>query len=316
MSAFERTSNPSGPGSVAAAPDLPPGFTDTFTSRFVDAGDIRIHAVVGGDGPPLLLVHGWPESWYYWRFVMPALARDFAVVAVDQRGMGLSDKPGDGYDAATQAGDMVRVMEALGHKRFAVAGVDTGMVISYALAADHPDRVERLAVGEAPLIGIAPSPPLFLPSPANDRLWHLMFNQLSGLNEQLIKGREEIFFRFELTVSAAKKPSEDAIRYYVDGFASSPEALSGSFGFYRAIPASIAQNQERKNRRLTIPVLAMGGERSSMEGVGAAMKLVADNVETRVIPGSGHFIAEEAPEGVLAALTPFLAPYRSLVASQ
>ena len=89
-------STPEGPGSVSGAPNLPAGFADTFTSRFVDTGELRQHAVVGGDGPPLLLVHGWPENWYAWRLLMPALARDFEVIAVDQRGMGLTDKPQDG----------------------------------------------------------------------------------------------------------------------------------------------------------------------------------------------------------------------------
>jgi alpha/beta hydrolase fold len=143
-------------GSVARAPNLPPGFTDTFTDRFVDAGGLRQHAVVGGDGPPLLLVHGWPQTWYAWRLLMPTLAQDFQVVAVDQRGIGLSDKPEDGYDTATLAGDLAALMDALGHQRFALVGFDTGLLISYALAADHPDRVERLVVGEAPLPGISP----------------------------------------------------------------------------------------------------------------------------------------------------------------
>ena len=80
---------PEGPGSVSGAPNLPGGFTGTFTSRSIDTGDVRLHAVTGGDGPPLLLIHGWPGSWYYWRLVMPALARDFAVVAPDQPGIGL-----------------------------------------------------------------------------------------------------------------------------------------------------------------------------------------------------------------------------------
>ncbi|MGY4766805.1 alpha/beta fold hydrolase [Kribbella sp. CWNU-51] len=128
----------------------------TFTSRYVDAGDVRLHAVVGGDGPPLLLVHGWPETWYAWRLLMPALARDFQVVAVDQRGIGLSDKPEDGYDTATLANDMVAAMDALGHERFAVVGCDTGLLIAYAVAADHPDRVDHLVVGEAPIPGVSP----------------------------------------------------------------------------------------------------------------------------------------------------------------
>jgi pimeloyl-ACP methyl ester carboxylesterase len=146
--------------SVAGAPDLPVGFTDMFSSRFVDAGDVRLHAVVGGEGPALLLVHGWPETWYAWRLVMPALARDFTVVAVDQRGIGLSDKPEGGYDTGTGAQDLVAVMDALGHDRFGVVGVDTGMPIAYAVAADYPERVARLVVGEAPLPGVSPSPPL------------------------------------------------------------------------------------------------------------------------------------------------------------
>ena len=108
-----------GPGSVSQAPNLADGFTDTFTSRYVDAGALRLHAVIGGDGPPLLLVHGWPETWYAWRLMMPALAENFEVIAVDQRGMGLSDKPRDGYDTATLADDLVALMDALGHQRFA-----------------------------------------------------------------------------------------------------------------------------------------------------------------------------------------------------
>ena len=127
-----------GPGSVSQAPHLPRGFTDTFTSRYVKSGDVRLHAVIGGDGPPLLLIHGWPESWYSWRLVMPALARDFQVIAVDQRGIGLSDKPEGGYDTRTLANDLVGLMDALGHEQFAVVGVDTGMMIGYALAADRP----------------------------------------------------------------------------------------------------------------------------------------------------------------------------------
>ena len=168
------TSIPEGPGSVTGAPDLPPGFTETFTSRYVDTGEVQLHIVTGGDGPPLVLVHGWPESWFAWRRVMPALARRFSVVAVDQRGMGLSDKPAGGYDTRTLANDLAGLMDALGHERFAVVGHDTGFAVSYALAADHPGRVARAALLEIPgSPGAAPSPPVFVPGFINDRLWHL-----------------------------------------------------------------------------------------------------------------------------------------------
>ena len=115
-----------------------------------DANGIRQHVVIGGDGPPLLLVHGWPENWYAWRLVMPELAKDYTVIAVDQRGIGLTEKTADGYDAATLADDLAALMTKLGHERFAVVGHDTGDVVCYALAADHRDRVERLAVAEIP----------------------------------------------------------------------------------------------------------------------------------------------------------------------
>jgi len=231
-----------GPGSASDAPNLPAGFTDTFSSRFVDTGDVRLHAVIGGDGPPLLLIHGWPGSWYYWRLVMPALARGFQVMAVDQRGIGLSDKPEDGYDAGTLANDLVGLMDALGHERFAVVGVDTGMLIGYALAADHPDRVVRVALGEAPLPGITPPTPLVLPDAIVDRLWHIPFNQLKETNEKLVRGREDIFFGAEFAASAGtNKLPDDAVRYYVEGLASSPEACT-------AASSSIARSARRRRR--------------------------------------------------------------------
>ena len=298
--------------SIVEAPNLPQGFADTFTSRLVDTGELRLHAVVGGEGPPLLLIHGWPQTWYAWRMVMPPLAQDFEVIAADQRGIGQSDKPRGGYDVGTLANDFVALMDQLGHQRFAVYGTDVGMPIAYALAADHPDRVARLVVSEAPLPGISPSPPLFLPPPLNARLWHLAFNQLPAeVNEALVRGREEIFFGAEFTASAgSKKLPDETVKYYIDMLAADPEALRGSFEFYRAIPATSEQNASRKNRRLTMPVLAVGGEESGMEGVEATMKLVADDVHGVVLPGAAHWVAEQAPEELVSALTEFLAPYR------
>ena len=235
---------PRGAGSVSGAPYLPAGFRDTFTSRYVDANGLRMHAVIGGEGPPLLLVHGWPQTWYQWRLVMPALARDFTVIAVDQRGIGLTDKPQTGYDAGSEANDMVALMEALGHRRFAMIGFDTGMPIAYALAADHPERLERMVVGEAVIAGVTPSPPLLVPGPLNKRLWHIAFNRLDAdVNEALVRGREHIYFGAEYAASAGTPLPDEVVKYYVDRLASSPDALRGSFGSYRAIDTSIAQNE-------------------------------------------------------------------------
>ena len=303
------SATPEGPGSVSGAPQLPDGFTGTFTSRYIDTGDLRQHAVTGGDGPPLLLVHGWPQTWYAWRLVMPALARDFHVVAADQRGCGLSGKPPDGYDTGTLAGDLVALMDALGHRRFAVAGHDTGMWIGYALAADHPDRVDRLAVAEAAMPGVSATPPLFGSAQANDRLWHFAFNRLAEVNDQLVAGREDIYFGVQFAKAAKTLPGY-AVRHYIDTLASDPDALHGSFAAYRALDATIAQNQQRTTRPLAIPVLGIGGAHSLAGQVADTMKLTAGHVQTLVIPGSGHYCLEEAPDEIVAALTAFLAPYR------
>jgi pimeloyl-ACP methyl ester carboxylesterase len=302
---------PQGPGSASEAPHLPNGFRNIFTSRYVKANGIRLHAVTGGEGPPLLLVHGWPQTWYQWRLVMPALARDFTVVAVDQRGIGLSDKPQSGYDAGSQANDMVALMDALGHKRFAMVGFDTGMPIAYALAADHPEKLDRLVVGEAVITGVTPSPPLLVPGPLNKRLWHIAFNRLGPeVNEALVRGREDVYFSAECAGSAGTPLPDHIVKYYIDRLRSGRDALGGSFGSYRAIDASIAQNEQRKKKRLTLPVLAIGGAKGLGEGTANTMKLVADNVQSVIIPDSGHWVAEEKPDELLSALAPFLVPYR------
>ena len=304
-------STPEGPGSVSGAPNLPEGFTDTFSSRFIDADGLRQHAVIGGEGPPLLLVHGWPQNWYAWRLVMPALARDFEVIAPDQRGIGLSDKPRDAkYDPGTIANDLVALMDVLGHERFAVVGTDTGLPIGYALAADHPDRVERVALAEVPgPPGTVPSPPFFCPEPLNNGLWHIAVNRLDEVNEQLVKGREDIYFGYEFAIQAGKnKLPSDLIDYYV-GLLTNPDSLHGTFAFYREWDTMMVQNEQRKNQPLTMPVLAISGADSWGDAVGDALKSLANDVQSAVIPGAGHWFAEQAPEETVAALTAFLAPY-------
>ncbi len=197
-------------------------------------------------------------------------------------------------------------MDALGHRRFAVAGHDTGMWIGYALAADHPGRVDRLAVAETPLPGVSPSPPLFASAHLNNALWHFAFNRLAEVNDQLVTGREEIYFGWQFAAKAARPLPEYAVRHYI-GTLADPGALHASFAIYRALDTTIAQNQQRKQRRLALPVLGIGGGHSLGEKVADTMKLAADDVQALVIPGCGHHPPEEAPEETLAALTAFLA---------
>ena len=307
----QETTDPAGRGAAHNAPVLPADFSETFRSRWVQVDDLRLHAVVGGDGPPLLLLAGWPQTWYAWRELMPALARDFSVVAPDPRGVGLSDKPADGYDTGTLATDMVELMSALGHDRFAMVGHDVGMWTGYALAADHPQRVERLAVAEAVIPGLAPSPPLFAPQEAVDRLWHFGFNRLGSLNEELVAGRERLFFGHQFATKAARPLPEHAVDLYVEALASDRDALRASFEFYRAIDTTIEQNTRRKKRKLTMPVLTIAGARSVGDLVGATLAPAAEDVTNVVLPDCGHFPAEEAPQSMLAILTEFLDSYRT-----
>jgi len=287
------------------------------TSRIFFSQRLRLHYVDWGnaEAPPLLLVHGWPQTWYAWRLVMPVLAQDFHVIAVDQRGIGLSDRPQDGYDTGTMAGDLVALMDALGHQRFAMVGHDTGMWIGYALAADHPERVDRLAVAETPIPGLSPSPPLLSNARLNSQLFHFGFNWLDGLNDQLVVGREDIYFGYQFATKAAKQLPDYAQKHYIETLAADPKALHASFAMYRALDTTIAQNAQRKSQRLTLPVLAIGGGHSLGQQVADTMKLGAEDVQSLVIPDSAHYPAEETPEDLLAALTAFLAPYRGAPAA-
>jgi pimeloyl-ACP methyl ester carboxylesterase len=302
------------PGSVARAPRLTAGFTDTFASYLVDTGRVRLHAVVGGDGPPLLLVPGWPQNWFAWRQMMPALAGRFTVVAADPRGVNLSDRATEGYDSGSMAADLVALMEALGHSRFAVIGHDLGVWIGYALAADHPQWLARLAVAEAAIPGITPVTPGFGPAGVNNMTWHFGFNRLKDLNEALVRGREDIFFgwHFANKASTATAVPDYAVNYYVEAITRDQQALHCTFEFYRAIEQTVEQNIRRQERRLQLPVLAIGGADALGEGVAATMRLVADDVTPAVLGHCGHYVADEAPEGMLEALEPFLAPYAAL----
>ena len=135
--------------------------------------------------------------------------------------------------------------------------------------------------------GVSASPPLCGSMQANDRLWHFAFNRLVEVNEQFILGREDIYFGFHFAKAASKLPG-NVVRYYVDALAADPGALCGSFAAYRALDATIAQNERRKERRLTLPVLGIGGAQGIGEGAANTMKLAADDVESVVIPGCGH----------------------------
>ena len=294
--------SPDGRGSVTGAPNLPAGFTDTFTSRYVDTGDVRLHAVIGGDGPPLLLVHGWPETWYAWRLLMPALARDFKVIAVDQRGIGLSDKP---HGRVRHRHPRRRPGRADGRARpRAVRRGRPRHRIRDRLRAGRgspgPGR-PRGARRDPRAAGAAPSPPVFVPEPSTTGSGTSRSTGSRGCPSNSSQGREDIYFGYEFAVQGGTLPAE-SIAYYV---ASSPTptrcaAASGSTG--RSTPPSRRTTSARASR-WRCRCWRSAARRATATTSAEAMKASPSDVQSVVIPGAGHWVAEEAPDEMLAALT-------------
>ncbi|MCX5451576.1 alpha/beta fold hydrolase [Streptomyces nigrescens] len=293
-------------GTVSGVPWLPDGFTEVFDSALVRVGEVELHTVQGGAGQPVLLVGGWPQNWYVWRLVMPRLAEHFRVIAVDPRGVGPSDKPHGGYDTGTVAAELVALMRALGHERFAMAGHDVGMWIGYALAADHRDVLERLALLDATIPGLAPDVPLFGSEAHNDLLWHFAFNRKRSVNEQLVRGREHIYYGDQFRQKAARPLPDSAVAFYVESLARDPEALRASFDYYRATDDNIAQNHRRKRHPLTLPVLSVAGAHGQGQRLADLLGPVTEQLDSAVLPDCGHYVPEEHPDALLEHLLPFL----------
>ena len=288
-------------------PGLSPEVKQQFFSYHAQVNRVRLHYVMGGSGEALLLIPGWPQSWYTWRYIMPRLAENYTVIAVDPRGIGDSDKAGSGYDFANLATDMAKLMEKVGYSSYRIVGHDIGMWIGYAVAAKYPKRVSRLAVIEAVIPGVADAPTIFQPPAKNKKVWHFMFNQLPDLPETLIEGRERKYLNWLFDNKAYRTSAispadlDEYVRIY-----SIPGAIRTGFEFYRAIPQSMNQVQEWQQQKLSMPVLAIGGSESTGLESLRTMKKVADNVNGGQIEGCGHYIPEECPNELFQQLSEFM----------
>jgi pimeloyl-ACP methyl ester carboxylesterase len=275
-----------------------------FRHRMVQAGDVRMHAVVGGDGPPLVLLHGFPQTWWEWRKVMPALAARHTVVALDLRGAGYSDCPQGGYDKATLAGDVHGAMTALGFGQYAVCGHDIGAMVALALAFTHRDAVTHLAILDAPLPGWSG----WEANCADPMVWHFGFHMKRDLPERLIHGREldyvSVFFA-DRTYNHGGLPPED-IRIYAEAFAQ-PGNTRGGIEWYRAFPLDHRNALSWKQQPLTIPVLALGGEHRYGDRMVTMLKEFAVDVSGDAIADCGHWLPEENPAQTSQAVLGFLA---------
>ena len=274
--------------------------TASWSHAQVQVSRATLHCVCAGPehGRALLLLHGWPQTWFMWRDVIPPLAEaGYRVIAADLTGLGDSTRPDDGYDKMTVARDMAELMASLGHETYGVVAHDWGGPVAFALAAQFPERVTGMAVFDAPVLGDGG------PIEHHGR-WHFGFHALPGLPEALTEGREDLYLRFFYRFGGAKPDaiSEEAQAEYVRAY-SQPGAMTAGFNYYRAVPQDIADNTafREAGKKLAMPILVYGGDPETRgRGMSAleSWSRVATNVTGGVAESCGHWIPEERPEFV------------------
>ena len=281
-------------------------FGKRFTHCTAKARGIDIHYVEGGSGEVVLLVPGWPQSWYAWRHVMPLLADNYRVIAIDPPGLGESGAP-SAYDTATIANYVDAFLGTLKLDRIDFIGHDIGAWIGYAFAARHPGKVRNLALIEAAIPGIAPADAFALTPERINKTWHFSFNALPDLPEALVAGRERFYLEWLFNSRSFDKSAIDgaALTEYTRVYAA-PAAMSRGFAYYRAIFDSIAQNQATAATKLPMPVLAAGGAHWLGPLMEAMVAPVARDMRVKIVANSGHFVPEEAPAALAGLLGDFM----------
>ena len=277
-------------------------FPASFQTQDVPTNGAKIHVRVGGAGPAVVLLHGYGETGDMWVPLATELARDHTVVVPDLRGIGLSSRPPGGYDKKTQAGDVAGVLDALKIDRADLVTHDIGNMVGYAFAAQYPARVTRFVLMDAPLPGVGPWDEIV----RSKALWHFSFGGPDA--ERLVKGRERIYLdRFWNEFSADPKSFSEASRDHYAKLYAQPGAMHAGFAQFAAFDQDAIDNKAFVAKgRLTMPVLAIGGEKSFGPTMAVVMRAAATNVRELVIPNSGHWLMEEQPKATVAAVRAFL----------
>ena len=280
-----------------------------FEHRFETVGGVRLHFVSGGkeNGDVVVLLAGFPESWFAWRKVMALLAPTYKVIAPDLPGQGDSDRPAAGYDTKTLATIVHGLLERLGTKRYFLAGHDVGAWVAYTHAALFGDEVRGLALLDAGIPGV--TLPDALPTAPEKawRTWHFAFHTIPDLPELLITGREREYLDWFLRRKAANPEaiSEADVDEYLRVFKKSG-GLRAGLAFYRDAPLSAQQNRElRAAGKLRCPVLALGGDQAYSVDMVALLRASAPDVQGGAITFCGHFLPEEQPAAVARELSAF-----------
>ena len=267
----------------------------TLVHHTADVGGTRLHYVTCGSGPAVLLLHGWPQTWYEWRHVAASL-QDFTVVMPDLRGFGYSAKPASGYDAVTMAADIHGLVSMLGLDQVSVFGHDWGAVFAYVYAASYPDEVAALGIVEMVLPGVGVMEEAMQPRPGGQFLWHLGFQSVPDLPELLVRGHERTYlqwffehFAYDPSAIAAADLDEYVAAITQVG------ALRAGMGVYQAYFETAEQVSAHAKTPLQIPVVAYGGDACLGELTLTSVRAVAPFAAGGVIPRCGHWAPEERP---------------------
>jgi pimeloyl-ACP methyl ester carboxylesterase len=281
-------------------------FPISFKSQEISTNGVTIHTRVGGAGPTVMLLHGYGETGDMWVPLAVDLARDHTVIVPDLRGLGHSSRPSDGFDKKTQAGDVAGVLAALGIEQIDLVTHDIGNMVGFAFAAQHPERITRLVLIDAPLPGVGPWEEIL----KNPLLWHFRFGGPDM--ERLVAGRERIYLdRFWNEFSAEPSRFSEAAREHYAELYALPGAMRAGFAQFAAFDQDAIDNRAFLAKgKLSMPVLAVGGEKSFGTMMATVMRFAAGDVQEAIVPDSGHWIMEENPQSTIQIVRSFLGASR------
>ena len=286
------------PAAVAETEQLPPGFTE----KSATVNGVRISYKIGGQGPAVLLLHGYAETSHMWLPLMPQLATSRTVIVPDLRGAGNSERPQSGYDKKTMAKDIHELVQQLGYKEVSIVGHDIGLMVAYAYAAQFPSEVNKVVLMDAFLPGVGDWKSVWL---MRD-LWHFHFYGETPL--ALVKGRERTYFEHFWNDFAADRthsvPEADR-QFYAAAYARD-DGMRAGFEYFKNFEQDAKDFAALSTTKLNMPLLVLSGEKASGTFLIDQAKLVATNVTGNVVQGSGHWLMEEAPDRVIPALVTFV----------
>ena len=279
-----------------------PSFPAEFRTQEIASNGVTVHVRIGGQGPAVILLHGYGETGDMWAPLAAELARDHTVIAPDLRGMGLSSRPAGGYDKKTQGHDVAGVLDALKIEHADLIAHDIGNMVGYAFAAQYQSRVSRFVVMDAPLPGVGPWEEIL----KNPLLWHFRFGGPDM--ERLVAGRERIYLdRFWNEFSANPNAFSEVSREHYAKLYAEPGAMRAGFAQFAAFDQDATDNETFVAKgKLAMAVLAIGGEKSFGTMMASVMRAAATDVEGLVIANSGHWLMEEQPVATVAAVRAFL----------